>query len=216
MSTWEQLLSDIRSDLRDNGSQQRWSNDALFLWAKDAIADFSQYFPRQRRVKLQKAEDGDGYYLPDDFIRETLVETPEDTFLGKRILAPSSRSLEQTTPTVYYIQEDRLYLNGDPLDEGVYLNYEAIHECPRRADDFSCRLSIARPDEELIRIYVKAKAVEQIRTQQSNLDRFRPGTGDRQDNPMEPENRVLMEAYYEKIAQRVSGKTLRIRLIGRT
>ncbi len=47
-------------------------------------------------------------------------------------------------------------------------------------------------DEELIRLYVKAKATEQIRTQQSSLDRFKPGNGGRDDNPMNPEVRDLM------------------------
>jgi hypothetical protein len=214
MSTWEQLLSDTRIDLKDTSAQKRWSDDMLFLWVKDAITDFSQHFPHTRRVALLAAED-EGYLLPEDYIRELLVETPSGTYLGKRVLAPNSLSLTQTIPSVYYIQEDRLYLNGETDDE-VYLTYEALHEYPKRADDLSCRLTITRADEELIRLYIKAKAAEQTRTQQSNLDRFRPGSGDRQDNPMEPENRNLMEAYHQKIFERVQGQTLRIRLIGRT
>ncbi len=45
MTTWAQLLADIRIDLKDTGTTPRWSDAALYLYAKDAIRDYSSYFP---------------------------------------------------------------------------------------------------------------------------------------------------------------------------
>ena len=60
-------------------------------------------------------------------------------------------------------------------------------------------------DIELIRLYVVAKAYAQMRAKQSSLDRFKVGTGKRDDNPVAPEVTSLMDDYREKIAERIAG-----------
>jgi hypothetical protein len=80
---------------------------------------------------------------------------------------------------------------------------------PASPDDNTFSLTIPIADEELIRLYVKAKASEQLRTQQANLDRFKLGNGDRQDNPLLPEVNTLMVEYRTKLAERYPGKTIK-------
>ena len=68
---------------------------------------------------------------------------------------------------------------------------------------------------ELIRLYVKASCYEQMRSKQANLDRFKLGTGARDDNPIEPETRNLMVEYQWKITQRVAGGMIKLYRVGR-
>ena len=89
--------------------------------------------------------------------------------------------------------------------QDVYLTYEARHTLPADEDDTTFLLSVPESDEELIRLYVKAKISEQTRTKQATLDRFKQGSGRRDDNPLEPEVGDLMGEYRMKIAERTSG-----------
>ena len=75
MTTWANLLADIRVDLKDTGTTNRWTDAALLLWAKDAIRDYSQYFPRyMSRVALTLSTNK--YALPSDFLGAINVECP--------------------------------------------------------------------------------------------------------------------------------------------
>lgn len=213
MSTWAQLLADIRVDLKDTGTTQRWTDGNLFLWTKDAVRDYSQFFPyRKDRVAL--VLDSGKYPLPDDFVEVVDVECPEDTFLEKRLTRPGARYFDQVFPKTYRIEAGSLYLDG-PASGDVYLTYDATHSVPASATDMAFAFTIPVVDEEMIRLYVKAKAFEQVRSQTSSLDRFKLGSGDRQDNPLEPEVGNLMKEYRDKIAERRQGGAIRLWRVGR-
>jgi len=209
MSTWGALLADIRADLKDTASTPRWSDSSLFVWAKDAIRDYSIHFPVQKSVVLTES---DGKYeLPSDFEHDVYVTCPDDAYLERRDTRPGVEYLEVFRPTLYTIREGFLYLNGSPsTGENVTLFYEAKHPVPASETDTTFELTIPEGDEELIRLYVKAKATEQIRTLTSNLDRFSPGSGRRDDNPLEPETSNLMGEYYRKIAERFPGGVIKL------
>ena len=204
MSTWGTILADIRTDLKDTGTTQKFSDGALYLWAKDGIRDYSLHFPIVKYAVKLTLTDG-SYALPGDHISILSVECPATRFLDKRLERPSPST--ETNPTQYAVSQGRLYLNVSSAD-AVLLNYEATHPLPTSETDLTFTLTIPVGDEELLRIYVKAKANEQLRTQQSSLDRFKLGSGDRQDNPLEPEVEGLMRAYYSKIAERQGGRTI--------
>jgi hypothetical protein len=204
MSTWATLLADIRTDLKDAGlSTPKWDNNSLYLYAKDAIRDYSVHFPK-RVDRLELVLTNGAYPLPSDFIQDVYVECPAGVFLERRQDRPGVRFSNAARPTVYYIDSGQLKLNSTTTEE-VLLTYDALHPVPTSADDSAFALTIPLVDEELIRLYVKAKATEQIRTQQANLDRFKLGTGKRDDNPLEPEMEDLMGLYRYKIAERTSG-----------
>jgi hypothetical protein len=214
MSTWAQLLADIRTDLKDTGSTPRWTNEALYLYAKDAIRDFSTHFPLLKRTTLTVA--GTAYALPVDLVEIWNVECPAERFLERRLERPGSHYTKAGWPTQYYIEEGSLYLNGDPSDgDTVVLTYGALHTIPDSATDTTHTLTIPVVDEELIRLYVKAKATEQIRTQQASLDRFKLGSGARDDNPLEPETGNLMNEYRKKVAERYPGGIIKLYRPGR-
>jgi hypothetical protein len=210
MSTWAQLLADIRIDLKDTGSTPRWTDDALYLYTKDAIKDFSTHFPVVKRAILSAANEA--YALPADLVEIWNVECPAGRFLERRLERPGSHyNTTAGRPTQYFIEGGSLYLNGDPLSgETVVLTYGAQHAIPDDAKDTTHTLTIPPMDEELIRLYVKAKAAEQIRTQQASLDRFKLGSGARDDNPLAPETGNLIDEYRSKIAERYPGGIIKL------
>lgn len=216
MAKLADLLLDIRVDLRDTGNVLRWPDTSLYLWVKDALRDYSVYFPRRIGRKAMTIA-GTSSALPTDYIQEIYVECPQDYYLGKRVPSPNVNFYENSRPTSYYTEGGYLFLNGAPLAGDVcYLTYYAYHPVPSGATDTSWTLTVPQMDEELIRLYVCAKAAEQIRTQQAGLDRFKLGSGDRQDNPLEPEVRNLMEEYRRRIAERFPGGSIRLQKPVRT
>lgn len=213
--TWAEFLSDLRNDLDDTADTPRWSDEQLYVYTKDAVRDYSQYFPK-RVDGVELSLSGTSYPLPSDFVEVIAVESPEDRFLEDREERPGLRYFDKSKPLFYYIEGSSLYLQGTPLDgDGVYLTYYALHDIPADAADNTFEFSVPDRDIELLRIYVKAKVFEKQRGKQSRLDSYKPGSGRRDDNPLTPEINTIMNDYHEKIASRVPGGIIRLYRPGR-
>jgi hypothetical protein len=215
--TWADLLADIRADLQDTGTVKKWDDKLLFLYAKDAIRDYSTWFPK-RIDRSVLSHIGETYPLTLDFVEDIHVESPRDHFLEKRQDRPGVRyPATGKRPFYYYIQGGNLYLNGTPLDgDEVLLTYLATHPVPASETDAAFVVTVPDADVELIRLYVKAKVYSQMRSRQASLDRFKQGTGARDDNPLLPEVDDLMNDYYTAISQRVRGGVITLYRAGRT
>lgn len=214
MTTWAELFADIRVDLKDTTNTPRFSDDAILLWTKDAVRDYSMHFPQiVHREELTLT--GDSYPLPTSFIRELYIECPRDNFIETRMDRPGIGYYIVSVPTRYMVEGGLLYLNATPQDgQEVLLSYEARHDLPASYQD-DTDITVPDDDLELIRLYVKAKAAEQLRTQQAALDRFKLGSGSRDDNPLAPENQDLMMEYRKKIAERDAGGVILLYRPGR-
>ena len=217
METWSSLLADIRADLQDTSDKPRWANDTLYVYAKDALRDYSTWFPRRLdRLELVLIEDK--YPLPADFIEDIQVECPLNTFLERRLDRPGVKYRKHRL--YYFIQGGSLYLSGAPLGEGgtnssgLYLTYLASHPVPASSADLTFVLTVPDADMELVRLYVKAKIFGLMRSKTATLDRYKP-VGDRQDNPLAPETDDLWSEYYAKIAQRIPGGVISLYRAGR-
>ncbi len=211
METWGTLLADIRADLQDTSEKPRWANDTLYVYAKDALRDYSLWFPRRiDRLELTNVEGK--YSLPNDFIEDIQVECPPDTLLERRLDRPGVRYRRNNL--YYFIQGGSLYLAGAPLGEQVFLTYLASHPVPGSTGETDFVLTVPDADLELIRLYVKAKIYGLMRSKTATLDRYKP-VGDRQDNPLQPETEDLWGEYYAKIAQRIPGGVITLYRAGR-
>lgn len=204
MTTWADILSETRIELKDTGSNLKYADTLLYIYVKDALRDYSQHFPIKQRLELVAASGA--CTLPADFMNDITVENPEDSFLERRMARPGVRfKTTGQTPTRYHIQDGELHFNSSlPDGASVWLTYEARHPVPSAADDLTFVLTVPEDDEELIRLYMRAKALGQTRSSQSSLDRFKPG-GRRDDNPLRPEVTNLMDEYYAKVAERFGG-----------
>ncbi len=201
MTTWETFLAEIRADLGDTGTTPRFSDAKLFVFTKDAVRDYSIWFPR-RIDNVELALSGSSFPLPTDFIAEIQVEYPIGTFLERRANRPGTRFPNSKQSLYYFIQGGKLYTA--PPNDVVYLTYLATHPVPASEEDLTFAFTIPEVDLELPRLYVKAQAYTGMRTRQAALDRFKMA-GARDDNPLMPETADLMADYHEKIAQRIPG-----------
>lgn len=215
MTTWAEFLEELRADLQDTSDSPRWTDDMLYTYFKDAMRDYSQYFPR-RIDAVQLNPVGSGYGLPTNFVDEIYVECPAGTFLERREEAPGRKFGTPSPPLYYYLQGGNLYLMGTPFDATVLLTYFAAHQYPSAVDDENFVLDIPDIDIELPRIYIKAQVHSQMRQKQSRLDRFEPGSGRRDDNPLTPEYEQLMAEYHRKIAERIRGGSVKLYRAGAT
>ncbi len=215
MTTWSDLLSEIRADLQDTAvapSTPKWTDKMLYLYVKDGIRDYSTWFPK-RMDRVEISPSGDKYPLPNDFIEDITVEQPLDTYLVRRPNRPGSQYQVATLAHFYTVQGGSVYLSSLPLDP-IYLSYFATHPVPTSETDLTFVITIPDVDIEMIRLYVKAKIYSQMRGRQSALDRFKPA-GKRDDNPLMPEVGDLMEDYRRKIAERLPGGEITLHLVGR-
>jgi len=204
---WATFLSGVRAELNDmSQSAPRWSDELLHLWTVDAIRDYSQYFP-QTIDKQELTLTGASYPVPDDFLRVVFVEAPEGRFLRTRKARPGRVYFESTgVPTHYHLHGNVIQLNG--VADTLLLTYHAIHGVPDLVGSTSFEFTVPDRDLEVVRLYVRAKAHEQMRSMQAAQDRYKLGSGSRDDNPLLPEVDNLMEAYDKKIAERYEGGTI--------
>ncbi len=217
--TWDELLADIRADLQDTGTTPRWSTKMLYLYAKDAVRDYSTWFPaRTDRFEILPLEgkppSGVIYPLPVDYVEDITVECPLDTYLERRANRPGAKYPRTEKPLAYFISGGNIYPSS-PTDEAVYLTYFATHPVPASEDDLAFQFTVPLADIELIRLYVKAKVYGQMRGRQSALDRFKVGTGARDDNPLTPEVTDVMADYWRGIGQRTPGGVIYLYRPGR-
>jgi hypothetical protein len=216
--TWSEFLAEMRSDLQDEGTTQRWSDKMLYIYTKDGIRDYSTWFPKRvDRLVLTLSPDGQSYPLPVDYIEDISVECPIDTFLERRATRPGLRYRNTPRPFSYYVSGGGLYISApadnawlqnlfsSPAEVTVNLTYFSSHPVPASEADTTFALTIPDADVELIRLYIKAKVYSQMRGKQAALDRFKLGTGKRDDNPLLPEVDDLMAEYHRGIAERLPG-----------
>jgi hypothetical protein len=204
---WGDFVSVVRTDLGDSETTPKLTNALLYSYARSAIHDVSAYFPRRfDHVALEvDAADPKKFALPSDFIEEIVVECPEGNALSARQSRPGFRRTPAARPLFYEISGNALYLDADPGGSAVLLTYSAVHGLPASADDVTFDLTNPARDIELVQLYVKALCEQRARTKQASLDRFKLGSGDRQDNPIAPEVTDYFAEYRDKIAERSGG-----------
>lgn len=215
MTTYAQLLSDIRVDLKDTDSASfKFSAESMYIWVKDAIKDYSYWFPYRIDRLILSLDSDFSADLPTDFLQEYNVECPENTFLERKLPAGGITFINPSSPTLYFISGGKLSLDASPPGDCL-LTYGALHTIPATYLSTTTVMSVPPRDEELIRLYTIAKANEQTRTKQTSIDRFKLGAGRRDDNPVHLEVETLMDEYLAKIAERSSGGAIKLFRPGR-
>lgn len=200
MTTWGTLLSEIRADLQDTAATNpRYTDKLLYIYARDAVADYSQYFPM--RIDAHEIQPTNGRYaLPGDFIDELYVECPRGVYLVPRPLRPGIVKAQSKTPLRYEIENGGIYLDATTPDS-IWLTYYGVHPFPTSETESAFELTVPMSDIELIRLYVRIRISAQIRYRQANLDRYKE-EGRRDDNPLGMEYDSLIKEYHMKIQQR--------------
>jgi len=207
MTTWATLLVDVRIELDDDPTDPKWTDGLLYLFVKDAVRDYSYYFPL-RKDEIEIAISGSSFPLPSNYMDIISVESPLGTFLKQREEFPGRKYAEVSDPMWYRIEGNAVYISGDVSE--IYLTYYSLHEVPASSSDVDFELTIPDRDLELIRLYMKGKIDAQIRGKQAKLDRFEIGSGRRDDNPLAPEVDDTFRDYYRRLGERMRGGVIRL------
>jgi hypothetical protein len=207
---WGEFLSELRNELNDSGATPKFSDDLLYVFLRDGVWALSEWLPRDfGRVELLAQEaDPKKFALPADFIEEYLVECPADKALTFRFVRPGVRRAASARPLFYWTNAGYLFLDADPSGNAPLISYYGVHGTPANAEDASFELTVPLRDVELLKLYILGRAYQRERSRQSMLDRFKLGSGDRQDNPVTPEVNEFMLQFNEKLSERVGGKAV--------
>ena len=207
---WGEFLTELRGELNDSGSTQKFGDDLLYVFLRDGIVALSEWLPLDIGRLTLTAEETDPkkFKLPTDFIEEYLVECPLDNALTFRYVRPGVRRSPSARPLFYWTNAGYLLLDADPGDNAVLLSYYGVHGIPASADEKDFDLTTPLRDIELLKLCILGRAYQRERSRQSMLDRFKLGSGDRQDNPVTPEVNEYLQQYEEKLAERIGGKAV--------
>ena len=210
--TWAGFLAELRMELDDTGATPRWSDSVLYIMTRDGIWDYSQYFPlRTDKAALVSVVGNDKKFtLPASFIDDVLVECPEGNYLDVRRERPGVTLTTSSTPLFYYVDAGFLYLDVAPGSAAVLLSYYGAHGIPASATDTTFAMTIPYSDLEVLKLYVQARVNVLIRNRQAQLDRFKLGSGTREDNPITEESVDFFARYNEAIAKRLRPQAVRL------
>ena len=210
--TWAAFLAEIRIELDDTSASPRWTDAFLYIVTRDGIRDYSLYFPRRFDHVLLTAEIGDAqkFALPATYIDDILVECPSGNYLDVRRERPGVRLTASNSPLFYFTDAGYLYLDVTPGGSAVLLSYYGAHGTPTSATDTTFAFTIPASDMEVLKLYVQAQVNTTIRNRQSLLDRFKAGSGSREDNPVREETIDFFARYNEAIAKRLRPAAVRL------
>jgi hypothetical protein len=211
-NTWAGFLAELRIELDDIGATPRWNNNVLFIMTRDGIRDYSTYFPtRVDHTTLVSVVGNDKKFtLPSSFIDDIFVECPEGNYLDVRRERPGVRLATSNSPLFYFVDAGFLYLDASPGGAAVLLSYYGSHGVPASATDITFTLTIPDSDLEVLKLYVQARVNVLIRNRQAQLDRFKQGSGTREDNPIIEETTDFFARYNEAIAKRLRPQAIRL------
>ena len=207
---WSEYLTELRSELNDSGTTPKWSDALLFTYVRDGLWDISAHLPRRfDEVSLTVFEGSPKKFeLPQGFIREISIQVPLGSYLERRRTRPGARVVTGTRALFYHISAGFLYLDVDPGDNDVLIDYEGAHGIPASATDVEYEFTLSQRYIDILTLYVKARVNTRERTGQSNLDRFKLTAGSRSDNPIEPETDDFWKQYRDRIAELSSAGTV--------
>ena len=227
---WDEFVSNIRTDMNDKSTPPKYSDDLLYVYFRSAIWDVSMYFPRRfdHVTLVVDAADPKKFALPAGFISAILVECPGDNALSQKRVRSGYRRVPSTQPMFYELDGNHLYLDASPSGATVLLSYYGAHGLPvvvtgeggkksyvseitetvgGVTTHLPFTLTVPDRDIELVALYVKALINQKEQSKQSMLDRFKMGSGSREDNPVAPETRNCFAEYNHKLAER-TGRTI--------
>lgn len=209
---WGALLEEIRTvDIDDTSDTPKHSDKALYAYLRAAIGDYSQFLPLRKVdvVLVQDVGNPKKFALPADFLSEISVACPAERLLEPRRGRLGTNVHPGNRPFFYAVENTTaLYLDTDPGENDVVLNYDAVHPIPTSETETDFEFTIPLADIELIKLYIVAKVNVKIRNSQAKLDRFKLGNSARTDNPISEEVEDFFAEYKSKLAQRIPARSV--------
>jgi hypothetical protein len=136
-TTLGNLIDDCEADLLDSGNTT-WAAADIEQWCRDAIADYSLHFPRQRTATITTVDGDRKYAIGTDLIEVINVEYPISQDPPQFLRRKSMYDPDFYDSDDHYdvIQQDddasgaSLYLSAESTvaDQSIYVTYLATHD----------------------------------------------------------------------------------------
>lgn len=200
-----------------------WKTDEIASYLNDALANYSQFFPRQRITSITVVAGTQTYALPEDIIQppDSAIEMMRWKRFGvyydhlKRVEFPSGSQENISfagTGMGYWLWGNNIILCDEPTTQNalytIELWYRALHQLVDvSATDalYNTELTVPQADRELLFWYVTACMMGKLEASDSDLRRWaqRDDAGIyRDDNPSRKSASWRMEQYDNGIAVR--------------
>jgi hypothetical protein len=166
MTTLETLINQVEADLADSGNTT-WAAADIERWLRDAIADYSDYFPRILTDEITTSADDRVYDLAADFLAPISVEYPAGeeppVYLKRRPYTHSDFWSEDGCYDIVRREDDtaenELYISTKPADsETITVLYQAMHD---NTIAVGGTLTVPARHHHILRAYARWKATEQ-------------------------------------------------------
>ncbi len=200
MTTWADILADLRLDMDDTGENPKLDAETAFLYGKMAIRDYSRWNPRVMSAMLTLDSLGEAA-LPTGFISMIEVRDPDHNRILPlaNVTNPPQFSLASSQYR-WWIEGGTFRMNTwDDLPESPSISCTGgITSCQPPMTMISTVMTFPDEDVEAIFLYIRAKYTGQLRSKTSRADRFKrrvEAGNTRRDNPLTPEEDNLMDEY---------------------
>jgi hypothetical protein len=168
MTTLQNLIDAVEAELGDSGNST-WATADIEQWCRDAIADYSEYFPRVLTDSISTTADVRAYDLASDFIEPVSVEYPGGAgvgvgaYLKRRPYTQPDFWVEDGYYDIVPREDDtdvnELYISTKPgASETILVLYQAAHD---QTIATSGTLTVPAKHHHLLRAYGRWKATEQ-------------------------------------------------------
>lgn len=165
MATWTEFLAQVRRELEED-TENTWEDEAILEWANDASKNIAlKTLAWEDEQYANSVADQQGYELPPYTINPISVY-----YNGERLERETYRTWNEAddiaatgTPTHYAVSGDAIYLRPIPFEAQEIRFFRTYYPTP--IADVAATTDMPYEDRynEIIRAYVKARAMEQIR-----------------------------------------------------
>ena len=164
MSTWTEMLSQVRAELEES-SASIWTDASLLRWLNDAAQDFARKTVNLEDEQYATSTVGqESYDLPEYTIDVSSVyfSTNEDSLLRLTMKDYTRASQDDDTgdPVMYAIHNNALWLNPVPDTASTIRFFRTYYPTPITLETET--VPYADEHEAAMRNYIKARAFEQI------------------------------------------------------
>jgi hypothetical protein len=166
MTTLQNLIDAVEAELGDSGNST-WAAADIEQWCRDAIADYSENFPRILTEEIMTSADDRNYDLAADFLAPVSVEYPQGEtpprYMARRPFTQPNFWIEDGYYDIMAREDDtdgnELFISTKPgAGESILLHYQALHDNGLAT---SGTLTVPARHHHLLRAYVRWKATEQ-------------------------------------------------------
>jgi len=198
--TAAEYLAQLRiylNDLPEDGEDGRWTDLELGTFLQAAVKEYSQDFPRERRMTFTADGTSDSFDIPTDLIDDAIHRIRFRMNDAAWQEVPRREVRSNYSNLFFETIGQELVFGYQPTDGTVFeIVYDGLHELPDAGAS-----TVPSEDEDLIFTFAQFLAWRRVAGNDAALSRWKE-TGKRDDNPLIPQHVFLRRDYDDGVKRR--------------